>query len=290
MNWPGSTNRGTALLRLLHQYEKDVLVKDDYVRWFVDDTAIQSADATRKSLEDDSRPESQFQRIAYRYGILREKFFDDLIEAAVHDGCRQLLLLGSGFDTRFLRLSPLREGHIQTFEVDMPATVREKRAVLERRMGAIPTDLHLVPMDFRTESLDVMFGADLRNDLKTACVWQGVTYYLPERTVSSVLDFVRSALPSGTLLGFDCCSPLMLKENEFVPDIEFNIRRLNEIGEPYLFGRYMDDMRGWLDDKCYQNITILDQRMLESRYLGTATLPQYMWCVVSAKTSGSFAQ
>jgi len=233
MNWPGSTNRGTTLLRLLHQYEKDVLVKDDYVRWFVDDAAIQNADATRKSLEDESRPESQFQRIAYRYGILREIFFDDLIEAAVQDGCRQLLLLGAGFDIRFLRLSTLREGHIQTFEVDMPATIREKRAVL---------------------------------------------------------DFVRSALPTGTLLGFDCCSPLMLKENPLVPGIEFNIRRLNEIGEPCLFGRHMDDMRGWLGEKCYQNITILDQRMLESSYLGTSTLPHYMWYVVSAKTSGSFAQ
>jgi len=278
------------MLRLLHQYEKNVLVKDDYVRWFVDDAAIQSADAARTSLEDDSRPESQFQRIAYRYGILREMFFDHLIEAAVHDGCRQLLLLGSGFDTRFLRLSTLREGHIRTIEVDMPATIREKRVVLERNLGAIPSDVHLVPIDFRTERLEALFGADLRNDLRTVCVWQGVTYYLPEGTVSSVLDFVGSALPVGTLPGFDCCTPLMLKENQLVPGIEFNIRRLNEIGEPYLFGRYMDDMRGWLDDKCYQNITILDQRMLESRYLGTATLPHRMWYVVSAQTTRSYAQ
>ncbi len=40
-----------------------------------------------------------------------------------------------------------------------------------------------------------------------------------------------------SLLGFDCCTPLILELNEEIPGIAFNIARLREIGEPYLFGR-----------------------------------------------------
>lgn len=289
MEWPRSTNRGTALLKLLHQYDEDVIVKDDYIGWFLGDEIVQNAEATLKSLEDDDNPESQFQRIAYWYGILREKYFDDLIENAIRQGYQQLLLLGAGFDTRFLRLSVLRNGHIPTTEIDTPATIQAKREVLESRLGGIPKDLHLLPMDFTTDKIDSAFQKGLRNNKKTICVWQGVSYYLPKKTVSTVLDFVFSAFSSETLIGFDGCTPLMLTTNDRIPGIKFNIDRLNKIDEPYVFGMYEQEMERWLMEKGFRDITILDQTQLEKQYLRSSGLPKHMWYVASARSPGNSA-
>ena len=43
----------------------------------------------------------------------------------------------------------------------------------------------------------------------------------------------------------------MLEPNEEIPGIAFNIARLREIGEPYLFGRFETEMAMLLQEKGY---------------------------------------
>jgi methyltransferase (TIGR00027 family) len=283
MKWPSSTNRGTALLKLLHQREENVLVEDAFVNWFVDENETECVEQARAFIERSATPESMFQRIAYRYTILREKFFDDTIENAIRGGYEQLLLLGAGFDTRSLRLSELRQRDIPVIEVDTASTIERKSKILAERLGHLPKNLSLIPIDLNRSDIKAVFHDRLRNDLKTICIWQGVSYYLPSPTVSSVLDSLISAAPPYTLLGFDCCTPLMLRANDNIPGIRFNIARLEEIGEPYLFGMYKNEMEIWLRDKGYRDTVIREQSQLEEEYLGERTLPDDMWYVVSAK-------
>ena len=40
MRWPSSTNRGTALLKFLHQRTEHILVEDSFVAWFVDEATL----------------------------------------------------------------------------------------------------------------------------------------------------------------------------------------------------------------------------------------------------------
>jgi len=285
MKWPNSTNRGTALLKFLHQYEEKVLVKDEYIRWFVGNETIETVEKGNTTLFGSrSDPEGKFGYIAYWYTILREKYFDDLIEKAILNGCEQLLLLGSGFDTRFLRLSALKEKTIRTVEVDRSQTILTKRKILKNHIGKLPKYLYLIPMDFNQDDLISVFQYGLRKDLRTICIWQGVSYYLRHDTVSSVLNFIKTELSPSTIVGFDCCSPLMLKKNDKIPGIAYNIDRLNAIGEPYLFGMFIDPMKKWLVEKGFDDIAILEQDQLEERYVGRKTLPDNMWYVVSARS------
>ena len=283
IDWPSSTNKGTALLKLIHQSDPDRILQDDYVNWFFDESTkavVSSKSRFNENSNDDSA--GAFSQIAYRYTILREKYIDDFIEVSIESGCRQLLLLGSGYDTRFLRLPSIRKHSVATFEVDLPDTIEQKRSVLEARLGCIPAGLSLIPLDLRQADWKGIFQGGFQEAIPTIYVWQGVSYYLPERTVSTVLDFIRRGMVDGSHVVFDSCWPLMLVENDEIPGICFNIARLKEIGEPYIFGMEPKDMKLWLQGKGFRNIRLTLSNELEMVYMKASTLPRKTWYIVTA--------
>jgi len=283
IDWPASTNKGTALVKLMHQSDPDRILKDDYVSWFFDESAKATVDSSQFRLRGKLNDSADaFSQIAYRYAILRERYIDDFIEASIESGCRQLLLLGSGYDTRFFRLPAIRKYSVATFEVDLPDTIDEKRAVIEARVGHIPAGLSLIPADLRQTNWEGIFQGGFQPAVATICAWQGVSYYLPERTASAVLDFVRHLMNAASQIAFDSCWPLMLVENDEIPGIRDNIERLKTIGEPYIFGMEPEYMELWLLGKGFQNIRLCLLSELEMMYMKTSTLPTKTWYVVTA--------
>lgn len=279
-----STNKGTAMMKFAHQFQPNVILKDDYVGWFFDGSVAKSLQANSLNLGVEPANDSQrFQQIAYWYTILREKYGDEIIENAIASGCKQLILLGSGYDTRFFRISAIQEKAVATFEVDLPETISDKQKHLVNELGQIPEELTLIPLDFNQDDLNSLSRYGFDKTLATAYVWQGVSYYLPRGSVSQVLDFIKSQMTSGSVLVFDCCSPLMTFKNDQVPGVAASIDKLIEIGEPYLFGMDSDEMKAWLQDKGFQDIEILQQDDLEEKLLHKRTLPNNMWYVVVAK-------
>jgi len=138
------------------------------------------------------------------------------------------------------------------------------------------------PLNFNDKDWSGIIQGGFRPGMPTTYAWQGVSYYLPEQTVSTVLDYVRAKMAPGSLLVFDCCSPLMLVENDKIPGIRYNIERLRKIGEPYIFGIEPRDMKSWLQDKGFQKIGVYYLDDLEMTYMHTRTLPKNMWYVVTA--------
>jgi len=285
IEWPSTTNKGTALLRLAHQFDCSRFLIDGYVAWFFHPETIEAAKHFLASDDAEIQPAArEFTRIAYCYTILREMRIDDSITSSITSGCRQLLLLGAGYDTRFFRLAVIRDNSVDTFEVDLPETITEKAAVFRARLGSLPSRLHLVPMDFNSDALSGIFNHGFNPALPTAYVWQGVSYYLPQATVSRVLDFIQSHMACGSTFVFDFCSPLMTYPNDKIPGIRFNIDRLNKIREPYLFGMEPAEMTSWLSGKGFRHVHIESQAELEAATMHATTLPDHMWYVATATT------
>lgn len=280
-----STNKGTAMMKFAHQFQPDVILEDDYISWFFDDSVAQSLQENSLNIGVEPTNDAQkFQQVAYWYTILREKYGDEIISTAIASGCKQLLLLGAGYDTRFLRIPSIRESSIATFEVDLPKTIEDKQKYLIEKLGHIPPGLILVPLDFNYDNLSSLFRYGFDKTIATAYIWQGVSYYLPKESVSQVLDFIKLQMTPDSVLVFDCCSPLMTFKNDQVPGVEASIDKLAEIGEPYLFGMYGDEMKAWLEEKGFQGIEILQQDDLEEKFLHKRTLPSNMWYVAMART------
>jgi methyltransferase (TIGR00027 family) len=284
IEWPKSTNKGTALMRLAHQFQPKVIIKDPYVSWFFDDSLV--ASLQKAALAEDFSPQNEderFNQIAYWYIILREKYIDDIINEAIITGCKQLVLLGAGFDTRFFRLSEIRKNAVRTYEIDLPSIIKEKADAICFRQGSVPSNLVLIPLDFNKQEIAHIENYDFNKKVKTAFIWQGVSYFLPKDTISSVLDFISSLMIPGSAFAFDSCSPLMTYKNNQIPGISQSIDRLVAIGEPYVFGIEANEMRTWLSKKGFQSIDIIQLDELERKLLKRHTLPGNMWYIVTAK-------
>ena len=126
----------------------------------------------------------------------RTTFFDRIIEQ--HRGsCRQLVILGAGYDTRAFT----HGAGLAVFEVDAPDTQRVKRQMLDAVGAAHPGTL--VAVDFnQAHWLEALKEAGFDPSLPTIVLWEGVTYYLPDEVVKDVLRSVAT-LAVGSVVAFD---------------------------------------------------------------------------------------
>jgi methyltransferase (TIGR00027 family) len=130
---------------------------------------------------------------------LRVATFDAELTAAIRGGCRQLVLLGAGLDTRAFRMACLAD--VAVYEVDHPATQACKRRKASA-LAALARSVTFVPVDFESSSLAASLSrTDFRSDRPTVWVWEGVVMYLTDEAVRVTLaDMSRCSAPGSTLI------------------------------------------------------------------------------------------
>lgn len=77
----------------------------------------------------------------------RAAFAEKSLEWAVRTGTEQYLIWGAGYDT-FAYRQPLWAKALQIFEVDHPATARDKQERLKSAGIVIPDNVHYIEADF----------------------------------------------------------------------------------------------------------------------------------------------
>jgi methyltransferase (TIGR00027 family) len=209
------------------------------------------------------RPERRPLRL---FIAMRSRFAEDSARRAMAEGVRQILVLGAGLDTFAYRLDPPHD--LLLFELDHPATQRDKRRRLaEARIGE-PAHVRYVGHDFEHESMTEALEAGGFNSTKGAFVlWLGVTPYLTEDAVFATLgELVR--WPGGVEVVFDYANP----PDRIAETATRNFHRemaeaVAASGEP--FRCYLDT--GALRDRAlslgFAEIEDLDRAALVARYL-----------------------
>ena len=139
--------------------------------------------------------------------VHRTAFFDEALASAVHSTgphpAQQVVFLGAGWDTR--AYGALRDCPVRVFEVDTPATQRAKTEALDRA-DIDASHVTFVETDFgQTSWFDALLRRGFDPDLPTFILWEGVTYYLDEKTVQTTLRTV-SGLAVGSRIAFDTFS------------------------------------------------------------------------------------
>ncbi len=132
----------------------------------------------------------------------RTRFIDDYLSTCLENGIEQLVILGAGLDSRAYRFNQLIE-HVHVFEVDHPATQRDKRKRLQLIFGEIPGHVIFVPIDFNEENLERLYDFGYQKQIKTLFIWEGVTYYLIAEAVENTLKFVLKNSGKGSSIVFD---------------------------------------------------------------------------------------
>lgn len=159
----------------------------------------------------------------------RTRFFDAQVMDAIGRGIAQVVIVGAGYDGRALRF---RTPGVAYFELDLPATQRDKRARLTR-LGVASDDVRFVAIDLADGDVAARL-ADSGHDASRPSLFicEGLLLYL-ERAVIAVLfrGLRERAAPASTL-----ASSLAIDNGRVSPAaalrrVAFR-RRLVELGEP----------------------------------------------------------
>ncbi|MCC6527687.1 MAG: SAM-dependent methyltransferase [Polyangiaceae bacterium] len=142
---------------------------------------------------------------------LRTRFLDDAVRAAIAAGLERLVLLGAGFDTRGLRMPEIRAGGVAVFEVDFPAQLERKRALLAAGGVSLPAHVAHVACDFAAPDFDLDLEASLaeagfRRGAGAIFVWEGVVGYIDAAMIDRSLALMARVGGPGTRVAFTFAS------------------------------------------------------------------------------------
>jgi methyltransferase (TIGR00027 family) len=201
-------------------------------------------------------------------GIALTRLIDDAICDAARQGISQIVILGSGFDCRALRLPELK--NVRVFEVDHPHTLAAKLSRLRDACANRPGNVHFAEMDFNREELaGPLTAAGFQSSRPAAFLWEGVTKYLTAEGVEAVLRFV-AAPPAGTRLVFTYVDAAVLDGSVHFMAAAKILRDVKRIGEPWTFGLPPHRVRAFLHERGFCLDRDLSAAEYRAEYFGSA--------------------
>ena len=248
------TALGTAYMRAAHQ------LLDAPPRILEDPVAapLLGADAARRITHDAQSYRTPARRGLRAHVVLRSRFAEDRLCAAVARGVTQYVILGAGFDTFALR-QPGWARALKIFEVDHEGTQREKRARLAAAGLATSANVVFASVDFERESLgDGLRRHHISLEEPTFFSWLGVTMYLEEAAIDAVLHSV-AAFPTGSELVLTFALPPGDAPSPFD-------ERAATLNEPWVACFTPDAIAAKLHAAGFSAVTFLTPAEAEARY------------------------
>lgn len=221
----GRTALGVALVRARESNRTDRLFDDPYAEAFLAAApgAVPDLDAT---------PGGPVPGVVHGV-VIRTRYFDDFLAQAWVAGCRQVVLVAAGLDTRAFRL-PWPDD-VRLFEMDLPEVLEFKDAVLDQA-GATPRcHRSTVPVDLRDAWPEHLLHAGFQPSEPTAWLIEGLLVYLTAEEAARLLGMVGYLSAPGSRLS---CNVRTVPESEHRP----NVARFTDLWKGGL-GR---DLPGWL--------------------------------------------
>jgi methyltransferase (TIGR00027 family) len=166
--------------------------------------------------------------------ILRTRFIDEALKRAVEDGASQIVILGAGFDSRAYRFRDLLR-QCRVMEVDAEPTQDYKKRRIQATLGEVLPNLTYLSIDFAKDGIrDALREGGFREGERSFYIWEGVSMYLPEKSVWEMLHMVASHSAPGSSIVLDYANSLgieIIKQNSLGP-----VGLPASWGEPWIFG------------------------------------------------------
>ncbi len=208
----------------------------------------------------------------------RSRYAEDLLAEKMKEGVSQFVSVGAGFDSFVLRRSDLVPA-LSIYELDHPATQKEKITRLEALGYVHSRRVGFVPVDFEKETIaEVLAGTSFLPDEPAFFSWLGVVGYLTEEAVFASLTSIAESACAGSYLVFDfpCGSDAKRLVNQpTFRKFKWIIERTGEIGRSVF---EPDDLIGRVESLGFELVECLapkdkDERYFSNRSDGLKTLP-----------------
>jgi methyltransferase (TIGR00027 family) len=133
--------------------------------------------------------------------MLRKRRIEDAVRGALERGCRQVVVLGAGFDTLAARLGP-QFPSVRFIEIDHPATQAVKHAAVARQ------NLHYVAADLARTSLAAALAASpYERNSPSVFVIEGLLMYLTPEEMAALFASIGELQPQGSEVVFTVMEP-----------------------------------------------------------------------------------
>lgn len=179
--------------------------------------------------------------------IVRSRYAEDALEAAVIRGARQYVLIGAGFDSFIIR-QPAFACDIDIFEIDHPASQAMKQDRLEACGVAMLPNVRFVQADLSHESLaSVLARCGFSRAAPAFFSWLGVTIYLTRDANLATLRGIATSSAPGSEVVFTYIDQRTLEggRSATLENVRAGRARL---GEPWVSGfdpaTLADELRG----------------------------------------------
>ncbi|OKI06242.1 methyltransferase [Streptomyces sp. CB02923] len=144
------------------------------------------------------------------YFALRTRYFDDYFRQAAAAGCRQVVLLAAGLDTRAHRLD-WPDG-TRLFELDQPDVLAFKESALGDEAPRCRREV--IAADLREEWTTVLAERGFRPDQPTAWLVEGVLVYLTEHDADGLLSRISALSAPGSHLAVEHVTRSMVNSDQ----------------------------------------------------------------------------
>ena len=270
---PGKTSytaEAVCALRSIGALDPDPKTRnpDHMAKLFVNPELKRSFPGLGLDFEDAKLAMDQMKNGVFYYVNARTLHLDALLTQALKAGCRQVVIMGAGFDSRAYRFHK-DYPDVRFFEIDLPATSSDKQQRVEKLLGQRPNWVTFVPIDFNTQTLNEVLGeAGFATDQKTFYVWEGVTYFISQAGVDSTLRYIARNSAPGSRIVFD----YMLEDVVHGMDYSaYGARRTVYFvalrGEPYVFGISPQQLETFINLRGLTLLSNLGPDDLTQRYL-----------------------
>jgi methyltransferase (TIGR00027 family) len=175
---------------------------------------------------------------------LRTRFIDDTLREGIAAGLGQVVLLGSGFDARALRLPEIAARSIPVFEVDTPEQLARKKPILASAGVAVPGHVSYVPFDYNAaeyarDLLPALEAKGFRPGAGCLFVWEGVVGYIDDAGIDASLAFMAAAGGPGTRVAFTFGEASFYPESIHDRTRRLGFRECSDIGTDAVWRRYL---------------------------------------------------
>lgn len=230
-----STSLVIAAKRAIEQQLPDRLFVDEYSPILIDPWAEEF-----KRYWNLYQASDEFKRKLTRNVSVRTRYFDDFLLDSVPT-IRQVVLLGSGFDTRYYRFHPFPQfAGIPFFELDYPELLDYKH----RTILSSPSTHKLIGADLAQEDWAHLLTENGFNpSLPTCWILEGLLMYLHEPDVHQLLATLTHLSADSSTLGCDLLSCQSVRTGNNTPQ--------GRIGKYWRFGT--DDPTGLLAQYGWQS-------------------------------------
>jgi methyltransferase (TIGR00027 family) len=186
--------------------------------------------------------------------LVRARYIEEALLAALGQGIQQYVIIGAGLDTFAFRRPDLAK-RLQIFEIDHPATQAFKRARLENAGLVQPEYLHFAAADLEHQTVsEALVGTPYDPQAATFFAWPGVAMYLSHDAVLGTLRCIAGIASSSSELVFDYLEPDAFAADA-PPRVKSVLQRVREFGEPIVSG---------LDPRTLRSeLSRLDLRLIE---------------------------